>query len=296
MTKNAIAITHVCFEDLGSLHQVLEQQGYHVTYIKAASVYLDRIDFLYPDLVIILGGPIGAYDESDYPFLKDELHIIEQRLAANLPTIGICLGAQLMARALGARVYPGGVKEIGWAPIELSYAGQKSPLNYLAKEHTAVLHWHGDTFDLPDGATHLASSSKYKNQAFSWGECGLALQFHPEVTAAGLEHWFVGHAYEISSTPDLSVAELRKDTAMFAQKLEFQATLFWQTWLKQVEAIQNQLMEVDLMEIEVKVKMPRSIKKALLEETTGNNLFPHLSDQLLQKGLRGVALNSAGGE
>ncbi|NEP48290.1 MAG: hypothetical protein F6K65_05410 [Moorea sp. SIO3C2] len=108
-------------------------------------------------------------------------------------------------------------------------------MNYLAKENTPVLHWHGDTFDLPDGATHLASSSKYNNQAFSWGESSLALQFHPEVTAAGLEHWFVGHASEISSTPDLSVAELRKDTAMFAQKLESQATLFWETWLKQLQ-------------------------------------------------------------
>jgi GMP synthase (glutamine-hydrolysing) len=97
-----------------------------------------------------------------------------------------------------------------------------------------VLHWHGDTFDLPVGATHLASSSKYQNQAFSWGKCGLALQFHPEVTARNLERWFIGHACEIGTTSGISVAQLREDTVRYAQPLELQANKFWQAWLKDV--------------------------------------------------------------
>lgn len=233
--KNATIIRHVAFEDLGSLTEVLNQQNYAVRYVEAGFDSLADIDPHQTELLVILGGPIGVYDEQDYPFLVDELRLLERRLEANLPTLGICLGAQLMARALGARVYPGSEKEIGWSPIELSEAGRRSPLLHLAAEHTAVLHWHGDTFDLPAGSTHLASTSKYQNQAFSWGECGLALQFHPEVTARGLERWFIGHACEIGATPGVSVAELRKDTARYVERLEEKARQFWQAWLEKLE-------------------------------------------------------------
>jgi GMP synthase (glutamine-hydrolysing) len=232
--KNATVIRHVGFEDLGSLIETLQQQEYTVTYVEAGSGSLDKIALLDPELVVVLGGPIGAYEEQDYPFLQDELHFLERRLAADLPTLGICLGAQLMARALGARVYPGSGKEIGWGAIELSDAGKHSPLVHLAAEHTLVLHWHGDTFDIPVGATHLASSSQYKNQAFSWGKCGLALQFHPEVTAQGLEMWFIGHACEIAASPGVSVPQLRQDTARYTKKLEIQARQFWYEWLQSI--------------------------------------------------------------
>ncbi|MBO1351425.1 MAG: glutamine amidotransferase [Hormoscilla sp. GUM202] len=234
--KQAIAIRHVSFEDLGNLTEALDLQGYTITYIEAGPGFLDKINPYDPDSIVVLGGPIGAYDEHHYPFVKDELDLLEKRLAADLPTLGICLGAQLMARALGAKVYPGDEKEIGWSPIELSDAGQQSPLSYLAPEHTAVLHWHGDTFDLPPGSTHLASSNKYRNQAFASGKCGLALQFHPEVTARGLERWFIGHACEISSTPNITIAGLRKDTVRYSKSLEVQARQFWQAWLKEVAA------------------------------------------------------------
>ena len=229
--KQAIALRHVAFEDLGNLTQILHQKDYAITYLEARPGFLDELAPLDPDLVIVLGGPIGAYDEQDYPFLLDELRFLERRLTADLPTLGICLGAQLMARVLGAKVYPGSGKEIGWSSLELSVAGQQSPLRYLVGEKTAVLHWHGDTFDLPSNCTHLASSSKYQNQAFACGECGLALQFHPEVTAQGLESWFIGHACEIGSTPSISVAQLRADTARYAGYLSSQAPKFWQNWL-----------------------------------------------------------------
>ena len=230
--KTAIVIRHLVFEDLGSLETALRQQDYTLTYVEAGLDKIDDIEPLTPDLVVILGGPIGAYDDLDYPFLVDELHLLERRLQADLPTLGICLGAQLMARALGARVYPGSEKEIGWSSLKLSQEGMHSSLAHLAAEQTFVLHWHGDTFDVPNGSIHLASSSKYQNQAFAWGECGLALQFHPEVTARGLERWFIGHAGEISATSGISVAQLRQDTGCYAQQLELQATKFWQAWLE----------------------------------------------------------------
>lgn len=234
--KRAIAIYHVAFEDLGSLAPILQQQGYTVTYLEAGFDSLTEINLLAPELLIILGGPIGAYEEHNYLFLVEELRLLEHRLETGLPTLGICLGAQLMARALGARVYPGSHKEIGWSSLQLSQEGVHSSLAHLAVEHTNVLHWHGDTFTLPSGSTHLASSSKYQNQAFSWGKFALGLQFHPEVTAKGLERWFIGHAYEINATPNISIAQLRQDTTHYIDRLETQAAKFWQTWLNSVHS------------------------------------------------------------
>jgi GMP synthase (glutamine-hydrolysing) len=234
MSKNAIAIRHVPFEDLGTLSAVLQQHNYQVTYLEAGRDRLDTIEPLTPDLLVVLGGPIGAYDTEDYPFLNDEKRLLASRLQADLPTLGICLGAQLMASALNARVYPS-TPEIGWSPIELTSAGKASPLQHLSPERTSVLHWHGDTFDLPGGATHLASTPVCQNQAFSWGNHGLALQFHPEVTAVNLERWFIGHARQIGTSPDLSVAGLRQDTARYAPALEAQAPHLWQAWLAAVE-------------------------------------------------------------
>ncbi|MEA5535837.1 glutamine amidotransferase [Crocosphaera sp. XPORK-15E] len=234
--KQALVIRHLMFEDLGSLAPVLRAKGYEITYLEAGSNDLSHINPLEPELVIILGGPIGAYDDQDYPFIQDELHLLEQRLKVDAPTLGICLGAQLMARALGAKVYPGNEKEIGWFPIQLTAAGAASSLRYLAQPGETVLHWHGDTFDLPQGATHLASSEKYPNQAFAWGNCGLALQFHPEVTKNGLERWFIGHACEINHAPGVTVAELRQETEKYSQSLEVQGEKCWQGWLEQIEA------------------------------------------------------------
>jgi GMP synthase (glutamine-hydrolysing) len=237
--KNATVIRHIAFEDLGSLAEVLEQQNYAVTYKEAGFDNIAEIDPYQPDILIVLGGPIGVYDEQDYPFLVDELRLLESRLKADLPTLGICLGAQLMARALGASVYPGGLKEIGWLPLDLTSEGMDSPLAFLSSEYTSMLHWHGDTYDLPVNATLLASTSNYKNQAFIWGKNCLALQFHPEVTARGLERWFIGHAAEINATPGVTVAQLRADTSINVTKLESQARQFWQAWLSDLAS--NQL-------------------------------------------------------
>ena len=107
----------------------------------------------------MLGGPIGAYEEALYPFLTDELRLIEACLHNNVPVMGICLGAQLLARALGARVYPGSAREIGIAPVTLTDPGRVSCLRHLEAAGHQVLHWHGDTFDLPAGATRLASTA-----------------------------------------------------------------------------------------------------------------------------------------
>ncbi|MGC2445361.1 glutamine amidotransferase [Candidatus Binatus sp.] len=231
--KTAIAIRHVHFEDLGSLAPALERAGYQIRYADYGVDDIAALDAVAPDLVVVLGGPIGAYEDDLYPSLKDELNLLEMRLGANRPTIGICLGAQLMARALGARVYPTGLKEIGWGQITIRPAGCESAIRHLVQNNTAVLHWHGDTFDLPAGATLLASTEKCRNQAFVWGNA-LGFQFHPEATAARLEQWFIGHACEIAGAK-LAVASLRADTARYAERLEIQARKCFDEWLTSIE-------------------------------------------------------------
>jgi GMP synthase (glutamine-hydrolysing) len=228
--KTAIAIRHVHFEDLGSLQPVLERAGYEIGYADCGVDDLAALDPVGPDLVVVLGGPIGAYEDDVYPALKDELNLLKTRFGANRPTIGICLGAQLMARALGARVYPTGLKEIGWGPITLSPAGRESAFRHLGQADAAVLHWHGDTFDLPGGATLLASTELCRNQVYSWGSNAIGFQFHLEATAARLEQWFIGHACELASAK-LSVAALRADTARYAARLEIQAGKCFSEWL-----------------------------------------------------------------
>jgi GMP synthase (glutamine-hydrolysing) len=145
-SRTAAVIRHVAFEDLGIFREVLAARGYAVRYLEAGVDDLAG-PLASADLAVVLGGPIGVYETERYPFLVTELRALERRLAAGRPTLGICLGAQLIAAALGARVYPGGKKEIGWAPVALTAAGRASPL--AALEGRPVLHWHGDTFDLP---------------------------------------------------------------------------------------------------------------------------------------------------
>jgi GMP synthase (glutamine-hydrolysing) len=241
--KHALVIRHVAFEDLGSLASALTQHKYQVNYVEAGLNNLAEIDPLTPDILVVLGGPIGVYEDHEYPFLLDEVQLLKRRLLADRPTLGICLGAQLMAVALGAKVYPGESPEIGWSEIALTPAGMRSPLAKLVKSGTNVLHWHGDTFDLPRGATHLAFTDKYQNQAFGWGRCSLGLQFHAEVTQSSLESWLIGHAHEIKGTPDLTVTTLRQATANFAPKLATQAALVWQTWLELVHSLEPQLVK-----------------------------------------------------
>lgn len=206
--RTCYALRHVPFESLGLLEPVLVERGFVVRVLDVPVNELP-IELEAAELVVVLGGPISVYEEALYPFLTDELHLIERRLREKKATIGICLGAQLMARALGAKVYPGTEKEIGWAPLRLSLSGQLSALSAI--EGQSVLHWHGDTFDLPEGARLLASTSVTPHQAFDWNDFAVALQFHLEVTEAALEGWYVGHTVELARWGKMTVPELRAE-------------------------------------------------------------------------------------
>lgn len=227
--RKATVITHVAFEDLDSLEQPLRQAGFDISFRDAARHSLGAEDRA-SDLTILMGGPIGVYERSDYPFLTAEIEYVRDRIARNLPTLGICLGAQVIAAALGARVYPGHAKEIGWSALRFTEAGAQSA---IAELNCAVLHWHGDTFDLPREAQLLASSTLYPHQAFSYGRA-LALQFHPEISAEGLERWYVGHAAELGQFRKGIVPELRAAAADHALQLSERMGRFLTRWLSEV--------------------------------------------------------------
>ena len=193
MIKKCLAVRHVAFEDLGLLGPLVAARGYGVRYHDAGIQPFDAETLLASDLLIVLGGPIGVYER--YPFIADEVAAIAVRLEADKPMLGICLGAQMMAAALGARVAPGPVKEIGWAPLTLTADGQKSVLAPL--DATPVLHWHGDNCELPTGCTRLASTPHCPVQAFARTPSQLALQFHLETEPARFESWLVGHTVEL---------------------------------------------------------------------------------------------------
>jgi GMP synthase (glutamine-hydrolysing) len=231
VSRTVVAIRHLGFEDLGCFEPVLVRAGYTVRYRDVGVDALRAIAPLTPDLLVVLGGPIGAYEDDRYPFLRDEIAILAQRLAAGRPTIGICLGAQLMARALGARVYPGPEKEIGFSSLHLTEEGRASCVAVF--DQAPVLHWHGDTFDLPEGAVRLASTPSCANQAFAYGRNAIAFQFHPEAGADGFERWLIGHAMELSLAGK-SVHGLRAEHQACAPELKRRGADCLAAWLGQL--------------------------------------------------------------
>ncbi|MCB2078910.1 MAG: glutamine amidotransferase [Novosphingobium sp.] len=229
MGKTAVAVRHVAFEDLGSFAAPLAARGFDIQYLDAGID--DFVPALRAELVIILGGPISSNDEGRYPWLKAEISFIRERLALDLPLLGICLGAQLIARALGASVYPAQKLEIGVAPLTLTKAGEKSPLATLGVG--PVLHWHGETFDLPDGAECLASTAICGNQAFRTSAQVLACQFHPEAGDGKFERWLIGHHSELDAK-GIDVGALRATEFAERDAMRDRGEAFLRAWLDDI--------------------------------------------------------------
>lgn len=226
----ALAVRHVMYEDLGTFAPILESSGFEVRYCDVGVDSLNEQTFLDPDLVVILGGPIGVYDSDLYPVLIEEKAAIRARLAAQLPTLGVCLGAQLMADALGADVAPTGKKEIGYRPLSLTSSGLASPLAPLDGAH--VLHWHGDQFAIPEGATRLAETDGFAHQAFALGSYALGLQFHLEADSAHIEQWLIGHADELFAAR-IDIPRIRRDALTYGDALRILARQVVTSWLTQ---------------------------------------------------------------
>ncbi len=185
---------HVHFEGLGCIEDWINEKEHVLTstkfYQNDKLPILEEIDWL-----IIMGGPMGVYDESKYDWLKAEKKFIDRAIKADKVVIGICLGSQLIAEVLGSKVHPNGDKEIGWFPIRVTEVGEESKFSSFLPPTFKVFHWHGDTYDLPRGAKCLLESAGCKNQAFLYSDRVLALQFHFEVTAETIKE-MVFHGQE----------------------------------------------------------------------------------------------------
>lgn len=177
--KRALVIRHVAREGLAGFRDPIEQAGYHVDRIDVDDPAFPSLDLCAPDLLIMMGGPMGVYEQDRYPWIACQLRRLARRLEADRPTLGVCFGAQMIAQALGGKVYPGLRKEVGFHAVTVHDRVADNPLRPLVGQ--PVLHWHGDTFTLPAHVELLASSHIYDHQAFRRGKSVLALQFHAEM-------------------------------------------------------------------------------------------------------------------
>ncbi len=224
---DCLAVGHIAFEDLGSFGLALREHGYVVRSRHAGVDPPTREDWTGADLVVVLGGPLGVNDGEDFPWLAQELAGLRARLALGLPTLGICLGAQLMAVALGGRVERrASGAEIGWSALALPEdAGVCEALRGVE-----VLHWHGDNIVAPPGAVTLASTPGTPCQAFASGTHALGLQFHAEFAGSQMEAWLAGHVVELRQC-GVDLARLRLDAARHAARLEEAGGLLLRRWL-----------------------------------------------------------------
>lgn len=203
--KSALIIRHVPYEGVAAYRAPIEAAGYAVDRIDVADPAFPQVDLAAPDLLIMMGGPMGVYEHDQHPWIACQLRRLAWRIEAGRPTLGVCFGAQMIAAAMGARVYPGPHMEIGFHPVDLH-----EPDGLL--RHVAdlpVLHWHGDTFDLPEDVELLASSPLYRHQAFRRGANILALQFHAEMGLDPRFEAWIAEGSEALARAGVAEADLR---------------------------------------------------------------------------------------
>jgi GMP synthase (glutamine-hydrolysing) len=221
--KKLLVIQHVAFEILGTLNPLLKSAGFRIRYVNFgrhpdATPSLDGYHGL-----VVLGGPMSADQFDQYPHLKTEIRLIENAMDRELPILGVCLGAQLVAMALGADVKRNGQKEIGWYDVSLTGEGNGDPLLGHFAPTERIFQWHGDTFDLPKDCTHLATSPTCTNQAFRYRSNVYGLQFHMEVDEPLIERWLRVpiHRKEIESLKGAVDPEtIRQETTRYIERLK----------------------------------------------------------------------------
>jgi GMP synthase (glutamine-hydrolysing) len=204
-----LVLQHIACEPPGAYEDVLNERG-----VTIHRVELDEGDALPDwrtfDAIVAMGGPMGALDDEEHPWLVDEKRLIGDAVRSGLPFWGVCLGVQLLAASLGARVYPGPAPEVGLLPVLLTDEARADPVFAGMPRELLSLQWHGDTFDLPDGAARLAGSPAYPNQAFRVGTAAYGVQFHLEVSPGLAREWAGVPAYAESLERGLGPGALER--------------------------------------------------------------------------------------
>jgi GMP synthase-like glutamine amidotransferase len=235
MDSSLLVLQHIACEPPAAFEDELRSRGLDVVRVE-----LDEGDAL-PDwrdfpAIVVMGGPMGAYDEAEHDWLAPEKRLLRDAVEGGVPVWGVCLGAQLLASALGARVYRGERPEVGVLPVELTAEAADDPVFAAAPASFPALQWHGDTFDLPDGATLLARSAAYLNQAFRVG-ASYGLQFHIEVPLSLATDWGEVPAYAQSLESTLGPGALDDLLAAVAEQENVTVPLaraLFGRWLEQV--------------------------------------------------------------
>ena len=190
----ALVLQHIACEPPGEFEDVLVERGaqIHRVELDEGEPLPDWRGF---DLIVAMGGPMSVNDEAEHPWLVAEKRLIRKAVDARVPFWGACLGVQLLAASLGAQVYAGPLPEVGVLPVTLTDEGRADPVLGVLGAEVPTLQWHGDTFDLPEGAVRLAGSPAYPNQAFRYGDSAYGVQFHIEVSRAMAREWAEVPAY-----------------------------------------------------------------------------------------------------
>jgi len=221
-SMRVLVLQHVAVEGPGVLEPLLTQRGWQLeTVTLYTGAKLPQQPQRY-QAILVMGGPMGVYDEAEYPFLQAENDFLQRAVAHGVPLLGICLGSQLLAKALGARVYRNPCKEIGWYTVDLTPAGCTDPLFTGVESPLLVFQWHGDAFDLPPGATALASSPLCQHQAFCYGDRVYGLLFHLELTPEIIRTWLATFREELASVrgyidPERILADLPRYLTQYRQ-------------------------------------------------------------------------------
>lgn len=220
--KPVLVLQHVPHETLGALEPHLIVAGLTVQPIELYLGAPERLDLEQASALIVMGGPMNVDETDRYPFLGKEVRWIQEALAQDVPVLGICLGSQLLAKSLGAKVYPNHVKEIGWYEVELTAEASRDLLFADCGPREVVFQWHGDTFDLPAGAVHLAASESCRHQAFRYGSSAWGLQFHAEMTTALVEDWLAnpGNCEELAVLDYVDPGAIRAQTPAMLPRMQ----------------------------------------------------------------------------
>jgi GMP synthase (glutamine-hydrolysing) len=215
---------HIACEDLGTFAEVLVARGLRPHFVRLFAGDSVPDDCHDARALIFLGGPMSVNDEARYPYLAREKATIRSALDAHTPVLGVCLGAQLLAAAAGARVFPADHPEIGWKSVSLTPEGRRDRVLAGLGKLASVFHWHGETFDLPAGAIHLAFSASTTNQAFRLGRSAYGLQFHLEVDPAMIAAWLREYLHDLAPDADTAARRITADTVQYAAPLRGAAT------------------------------------------------------------------------
>jgi GMP synthase-like glutamine amidotransferase len=231
---NVLIIKHVEIEGPGLIEDCLRQEKipYQVLTLEPG-FSLPKLDHL--SHIVILGGPMNAYEEDRYPFLKDEDLFIKEAIQRGKFVLGICLGAQLIAKALGARVIKSPAKEIGWYDVSLTRIGAVDPLFSHLPKTFSVFQWHEDTFEMPHGATLITTSSLVPYQAFRYGDNAYGLQFHFEVTEEMIWEWMENYKEEFEGSQPLLLSKLKimADTELKIEPYKKRGIKFLKNFLRE---------------------------------------------------------------